>query len=126
MTKELTNPSEINALVDPTGALTRAGLYNPLPPMIKNNKYFEVTITPAHGGFDEFQCSEINGEAWDFEADLLQEAGDIIVLGRDELPDGIEDIRGRIHNEPQTIFAIVHDEHHVSYYGIVEVDIGIE
>ena len=30
-TKELTDPTEINKMVDPTGALQRAGLYNPLP-----------------------------------------------------------------------------------------------
>ena len=29
--KELIDPAEINAMVDPTGALQRAGLYNPLP-----------------------------------------------------------------------------------------------
>ena len=31
MTKKLTNPADINAMVDPTGALARAGLYTPLP-----------------------------------------------------------------------------------------------
>ena len=31
MSKELTDPADINAMVDPTGALARAGLYNPLP-----------------------------------------------------------------------------------------------
>ena len=30
MSKELTDPAAINAMVDPTGALARAGLYNPL------------------------------------------------------------------------------------------------
>ena len=29
--KELTDPAEINAMMDPTGSLQRAGLYNPLP-----------------------------------------------------------------------------------------------
>lgn len=31
MSKELTDQAEINAMMDPTGALERAGLYNPLP-----------------------------------------------------------------------------------------------
>lgn len=86
------------------------------------SKFFAVTIQPAHGGFGEYQRSEINGEAWAFEADLLQECGDIIVLGRDDLPDGVEDIRGRIHHEPQTVFAVVQQDGTVEYHGIVEVE----
>jgi hypothetical protein len=93
-------------------------------------KYFEVTIQPASGGFGEFQRSEINGEAWASESDLMQEIessndGEVYWLGRDDLPASVEDIRGRIHNQPDTVFAVVRDDG-VSYHGIVELDTKAE
>lgn len=86
--------------------------------------YYEVSIIPASGGFGEWQTQPINGEGWADYSDLEMEmrtAGELYELGVDELPDGVQDIRGRIHNEPSHVFAIV-DGDCVSYTGITEVD----
>ena len=86
------------------------------------SKFFEVTIQPAHGGFGEYQRGEINGEGWNVESDLLAECGEIFILGKDQLPDGVEDIRGRIRNEPNIVFATITSDHDCSYHGIVEIE----
>ena len=88
--------------------------------------YQEVTVTPHHAGFGEWQVGE-GGELWVDTEDLLNaireaicttnQGGDIYELGSDELPASVEDIRGRIHNEPARIFAAV-IEGEVTYFGI--------
>lgn len=85
--------------------------------------YYEISIIPANGGFGEWQCQPVNGEGWaddyDLEAEMRGNA-DLYELGVDELPPGVEDIRGRIHNEPGRVFAIV-DSDRVGYVGIAEI-----
>lgn len=86
-------------------------------------KYYEVSITPASSGFGEYQCTS-NGEGWVDDGDLLSEIaqnsdGEIIELcDGAELSDGAEDIRGRIHNEPRRVFALVRDDGEIGYFGI--------
>lgn len=88
--------------------------------------YYEQPITPCSGGFGQYQADPINGEAWD-DADALaaemaqgiaDQGGELV-----ELTDGCAehlDIRGRIHNEPARVFAIVWDDpsRSTSYIGI--------
>ena len=89
--------------------------------------FYEVSIHAAPAGFGEFQCQPINGEGWTDVNDLLTEItsnNDHVFELTDEivetvLPGQAEDIRGRIHNEPERVFAIV-DGDSVSYFGIVE------
>lgn len=71
-------------------------------------KYTECTIQPASGGFGEYDVTR--GDTWDdetalFDAIIANEHDGIAELGVDDLPEGIEDIRGRIHNEPSRVFA---------------------
>lgn len=87
--------------------------------------FYEVAIQKSPSGFGEYECQPANGEGWVDADDLLQEITsnyDVFEL-TDEvstaLPERVEDIRGRIHNEPWRIFAIVMDTQ-VSYFGIVE------
>lgn len=89
--------------------------------------YYEVTIVPSHSGFGEYQSLPINDEGWEDEADLLAEitsnSHGVFEL-TDEivatvLPGQAEDIRGRIHNEPDRVFAAV-DGFDVRYFGITE------
>lgn len=90
--------------------------------------FYEVTIKAAHGGFGEYDCLPINGEGWADQQDLLDEISgnyDSMFELTDEivanaLPGQAEDIRGRIHNEPARVFAIVHDDNTVTYFGVVE------
>lgn len=87
--------------------------------------FFQVTIVPASSGFGEYQCLPINGEGWVDEQDLLDEItsnNDHVFELTDEivasvLPGQAEDIRGRIHGQPERVFAIV-DGERVSYFGI--------
>lgn len=89
-------------------------------------QYFEQMISPAAGGFGEWQADPINGDAWVDESDLAAEmaqgaadmGAELIELGVDDLPEGVEDIRGRIHNEPARVFAILADDGNVAYTGI--------
>lgn len=89
--------------------------------------FYEVSIHAAPSGFGEFQCQPINGKGWTDVNDLLTEItsnNDHVFELTDEivetvLPGQAEDIRGRIHNEPERVFAIV-DGDSVSYFGIVE------
>lgn len=87
--------------------------------------YYEVAIQPSPSGFGEYQCLPPNGDGWEDVDDLLTEitsqnhhvfelADDML----DVLPGQIEDIRGRIHNEPARVFGIVHPDNSVSYFGI--------
>lgn len=84
--------------------------------------FYEVSIQAAPGGFGEYQCQPINGEGWVDVSELLAEISaqyEYFELGNldDELPEGAEDIRGRIHNEPERVFAMRCDET-VVYFGI--------
>lgn len=89
-------------------------------------KFFEQSISPANGGFGQYQAQPINGDAWADDSGLVAEmaqaindqGGELLELGVDELPDGVEDIRGRIHNEPARVFAVVHADRDATYIGI--------
>jgi hypothetical protein len=89
--------------------------------------YYEVVITPAHGGFGAYETSlDLTGDAWEDENDLVSEMRnnepELVELGVDELPEGVDDIRGRIHNEPYRVFAFPHEGEErttVCYVGIV-------
>ena len=85
--------------------------------------YHEVTIEPCPGGFGEYQCSAL-GDAYEDESDLLTDImsnNDNVIELTDEadLPEQAEDIRGRIRNEPERVFAIIDDRGDVWYVGIV-------
>ncbi|HUM37201.1 MAG TPA: hypothetical protein PLQ85_10055 [Anaerolineae bacterium] len=89
-------------------------------------KFFEVSIQPAWSGFGEYQTSAANGEGYEDAEDILAEydgPGTRYELGVDNLPDDVEDIRGRIHNEPARVFALQHGDggegSGVMYFGIV-------
>lgn len=95
-------------------------------------KYYEVTIKPHYAGFGMWQAStEKPGDdnLWDDVNDLLSECtsnvGPLYELGVDDLPDGLEDIRGSIYNEPDRVFGyFVRDSQGESegyYFGIREV-----
>lgn len=87
-----------------------------------DEKYHEVAITPHHAGFGMWQVGEA-GEGWADEEDLVAEIaanfkGDIYELGEDEIPESVEDIRGKIYNQPSRVFALV-DGDDIWYVGVV-------
>jgi hypothetical protein len=86
--------------------------------------YYETTITPCASGFGEYQQNYPNGEGWELEADLVTEMfsnePELLELGTDELPDGIEDIRGRIHNQAGRIFVLPGTPN--QYFAVVEIE----
>lgn len=73
--------------------------------------YHEVTIQAASGGFGQYEANLCDvGDGWADETDLAHEMADgcdeMIEIEDDaELPDGVEDIRGRIRNAPDRVFA---------------------
>jgi hypothetical protein len=86
--------------------------------------YKECRILPYAG---EYQAGESDAEAWDDESDLLDAMrndvtpADLYELGVDELPEGIEDIRGRIQNEAARVFGWLDERGAVQYSCIVQV-----
>lgn len=82
---------------------------------------YEVSIQACASGFGEFQCQPINGEGWADASDLLSEISsngiEFWELGADELIEGAEDIRGRIHNEPERVFAARQGDS-IFYFGL--------
>jgi hypothetical protein len=83
--------------------------------------YVCVSIDPAPGGFGEWNAQQIEDDAplYPFEDDIYGEAqGDVYKLGVDDLPEGMEDIRGNIHDEPDAVFAVVEENSNVAYFGI--------
>jgi hypothetical protein len=86
--------------------------------------FTEVTIQPAHSGFGIWKAdlADVSYE-WEYEDDLIAEIRgpewDLFELGVDALPEGVEDIRGLIQDEPDRVFAIVWDDDGwVQYTGI--------
>ena len=74
-------------------------------------KYQECTIKPASGGFGEWDIDR--GESYEDIEVLLSECREnlrncrILELGTDDLPEGVDDIRGSIHNEPTHVYVAV-------------------
>lgn len=91
--------------------------------------FYEVLINPAPNGFGLWQTQRCD-EPWSSDSDLLMSIydscdGEIYNLHADfgVLPAEIEDIRGRILNEPERVYALVdkwQGESYVRYVGITE------
>ena len=96
--------------------------------------YTECTIKPADSGFGMWQRGEKQMGRETSYADLsdLIMAGGLIDLDdaladEDFIKAGIEDIRGRIYNEPGLIYAVIGEEGDgspcVLYYGVEEDEV---
>ena len=95
------------------------------------NIYTEVVITPHHAGFNMYQAGEIQSgpeTSFAFESDLLEiianNSEEVLpieeaVASADFLALGVEDIRGKIYNQPSKVFARI-DRGELSYFGIEE------
>lgn len=91
--------------------------YSKMPSLEK--KYVETRIVPHHSGFGMYQVEEY-GEAFDKE-DILdaiaEQYDEYYILGENELPEDIEDIRGKIYGEPEIVIA-VKDPYGWGYIGL--------
>ena len=96
--------------------------------------YTEFTIRPADSGFGMWQRGEKQGGPQTSYADLsdLVMAGELIDLDaaladEDFIEAGIEDIRGRIYNEPGMIYCVLGEEGDgspcVRYFGVDEDEV---
>lgn len=92
--------------------------------------FYQVKIQPANGVVGRWDVWR-SDTAWADDLDLLQAlythpAYDVVYdLTQDELPAYVEDIRGRVYDEPTRILALVRMEHGVpvvQYVGIVNDD----
>jgi hypothetical protein len=88
--------------------------------------FYQVMITPASGGFGQWDTTR-SDEGWADDRDLLQTVyentayEEVYDLDQDVLPAYVEDIRGRVRNEPTRILALVREQHGektVQYVGI--------
>ena len=96
--------------------------------------YTEFTIKPADSGFGMWQRGEKQVSPQNSYADLsdLVMAGELIDLDaaladEDFIEAGIEDIRGRIYNEPAYIYCVLGEEGDgspcVRYFGVEEDEV---
>jgi len=88
--------------------------------------YRECVILPASGGFGEYESGEYGGDSYEDSSTLIAEmyAGcgfELFDLGKDALPEGLEDIRGRIRNEPARVFGGLDDQGTPRYFGVSEI-----
>lgn len=86
--------------------------------------FYEVSIKSANGGFGMYEANHNDiGDKWaslyDLEDECRNNVGDIYQLGRDDLPNGMTDIRGNIANEPKFVYGFIMDSE-VYYFGINE------
>jgi hypothetical protein len=94
-----------------------------------------VQITPHHSGFGMYQVGELQVSPTNSYAafdDLISECNNNLyavasinlALG-DPLfiENGIEDIRGKIYNQPSNVYAFIDDFKTLGYFGVVESDV---
>lgn len=90
--------------------------------------FYQVKIQPAQGVAGRWDVWR-HAEAWADDLDLLQAIytnptyEEVYDLAQDDLQAYVEDIRGRVHDEPARILALVRTEHGapvVQYVGIVD------
>lgn len=76
------------------------------------------SIKPCASGFGEYEAVADIDDVHD-DADLLNGCeGEVYELGSDDCPDWVEDIRGKIHNEPEQVFVErSNDQQNVHYFG---------
>ena len=76
------------------------------------------SIKPCASGFGEYEAVPDLNTIQD-DSDLLNGvAGELYELGSEDTPDWVEDIRGRIHNEPEHVFVErSNDEQNIHYFG---------
>lgn len=87
--------------------------------------YYETTITECASGFGMYQPGEYNGEGWeslvDLEAAMADGCDGPVVELTDDTDltgiEGVEDIRGRIHRQPEHVYVVVRGDQ-VSYAGV--------
>ena len=77
--------------------------------------YQRVSINSAAGGI--YEAVPDKNKAQETAAIFSKIDGDVYELGVDILPKGVEDIRGKIHNKPERVFA-VKDGSEVYYFGL--------
>lgn len=93
-------------------------------------------ISPHHSGFGMYERGEIQSSpenSWACYQDLVSEISlnsNSFMKIEDALKDsefiefGVEDIRGRIYNEPPYVFAAIDDYQNLVYFGIVESEVS--
>lgn len=102
--------------------------------MTQQSQHHEVFIRNAPWGMDEFTVDPPNGIGWGDGDELAAELRDlaeqqgatVYELGKDALPDGIEDISSMVTGTVNRIFAADYGNGKVSYFGTVEKDITVE
>jgi hypothetical protein len=97
--------------------------------------YTEIFIRPHHSGFGMYQVGELQispQTSWADYSDLrfaIAQNSDAMLELSEALDDpefqeaGVEDISGRIYDEPNTLFARIY-KGELSYFGIVESDVA--
>jgi hypothetical protein len=97
--------------------------------------YTQVLISPHHAGFGMYQAGEVHfspESSYAVKSDLLRAIGENsdavlpiaeAITSEEFLALGVEDIRGKIYNQPSGVFAQISDGE-VGYFGIDEREVA--
>jgi hypothetical protein len=82
--------------------------------------YYADSIRPASGGFGLYESGPNALSLDEGYADLADVVPDGAVLLEDgaDLPEGAEDIRGRIQRQPTRVYVTVDDDGRATYHGV--------
>ncbi len=96
--------------------------YYALLPIQSGEWYYDCQIIRHWRDKNRWICSELGSEPITLdEYKKLQNGRDYWILGEEELPEDIEDIRGKIKDGPDTIFAVKEEDGITNYFGLVEI-----
>ncbi len=114
-----TEPALIVARLDWRDEITE---YFGLIPASDGEWYYDCQIIRHWRDENLWICSELGSEPTTLdEYKKLQNGRDYWILGEDDLPEDIEDIRGKVEDEPDIIFAVKEEDESINYFGMVEI-----
>lgn len=106
-----------------TNKLEFSGRVRFMGPCTRPVFYHEVGLMPCPGGFGEWQRSgEPEGLFEDPEEVIADLDTTVFEIGVDALPDGIEDLRGKIRDEPARVFGYLDEMGTAHYFGFDPAD----
>lgn len=95
---------------------------------IMRTYFVETVIEIASSGFNQYQAGKYNGDEWKDLSELKsalydsaeEQNREVFILGEDDLPEDVEDIRGFITSEPEVVFATVNRVDRAVQYGGID------
>lgn len=85
--------------------------------------YYQCSVVPSNSAVGEWVCGEYISKPIAFESFdgyMYLNGKEYWVLGKDDLPEDVENIKGRVLNEMELLVAVREPDGGVSYFGFIE------